>query len=344
MSITKKYIINGPSNIVRLTNNDKILYIMGHVPNSIYNQTECQYNDDYEGFDIDKFMLLFMKKNKIKNYDLFVNIYNTSFKSNNTNFYKETYIDAITKLFQYYLIKNKTDVKINPKYPNFRFHYSNNMNTILNYEYIINFYNDNILNVPFNNLNINSIFQILKEKLIETKNSLLNNSSIEKILNKYSNDQIKIKINDIYIKYIDSQFNILFDLINNLLENNKQLSENIVLNNINTISVIYNYILIIINDLFFIRRFLDKNYIKNVILFTNVNNLTNIIYILVKFFNFKVTNLYNYSNINKFNEFILNYNITNTLHYIKDINNTFELINDSTIQCVNLFDFPDDFN
>jgi len=343
MSITKKYIINGPSNIVRLTNNDKILYIMGDISNNIYEQTECQYNDDYEGFDIDKFILLFMKKNKIKTYDLFVNIYNKSFKSNHTNFYKETYIDAMLKLFQYYLIKDKTDVKINPKYPNFRFHYSNNINTIVNYEYFTNFYNDNISNIPFSNLNITNILEIFKEKIVETKNSLLENSSINKILNKYSNNQIKIKINDIYIKYIDNQFNILFDLIDNLIKNNKQLSQNIVLNKINTINLLSKYILLTISNLFFIRRFLDKNYIKNTILYTNMSNFIDIIYILVKFFNFKITHLYNYSNINKINEYILNYNINNT-SYIIDINNKFELINESNIQCSNLFDFPDDFN
>ena len=60
-NITKKYLINGPTNVIRLKNGDKIIYIFGeyHVKYHL-----CSYNDKYNIIDIDNFLLEFMKSEK----------------------------------------------------------------------------------------------------------------------------------------------------------------------------------------------------------------------------------------------------------------------------------------
>ena len=347
MSITKKYNINGPINIIRLTNNDKILYIMGDIHYNYQEQTECIYDDKYDSIDIDKFLLLFMKNNNKKQFDLFIETENTNFKSITNNNYKETYINSIKKLFQYYLIKNKTEIMINPKYPNFRFHYSDNRNTLLNDLYIYYFYNNNIENKDILNINIAIIYQNLKEMIEECIKSLKDNSSINKILNKYSHKEIKIIINIIYKNYVLVNFEYLLSLINKLISTYLKLTKYLIIEQIYKISKITQDIWVLISDLFFIRRFLDKNYIKNGILYTGQRHLENIMYLLVKYLNFKVTHVYNYTNINKINNYFLNTSFKK-LNHIDEISNNFfnksVILNSLIIQCSNLFDFPENFN
>ena len=66
-------------------------------------------------------------------------------------------------------------------------------------------------------------------------------------------------------------------------------------------------------------------------------------YLLVKYFNFKVTHVYNYSNINKINKYLINMKSFN-LNHVDEINNEFLFHDYPIIQCSNLFDFPEDFN
>ena len=335
--------INGPINIIRLTNNEKILYIMGDIHYDFQNQTECKYDDKYDSIDIDKFFLLFMKKNKKKIFDLFIEMDNYNFKNIDYLNYKEIYILSIQKLFKFYLIKDKNDIKVNPKYPNFRFHYSDNRNKLLNHDDIFYFYSNNIENKNILNLNIGLIYEKLKEIILESIESLINNSSINKILNNYTNEQTKEIINFIYNNYVLKNFNYLIELINKLILNYNQLTENIIIKEIDKISNLSQLIYVVITDLFFIRKFLDKNYIKNAILYTGQAHLNNIMYLLVKYFNFKVTHVYNYSNIKKINKFLINMT-SQYLNHIVEINNEFLFVNYPIIQCSNLFDFPEDFN
>ena len=66
MDFTKKYHINGPNNVVRLEKGNKVLYIFGdyHIP--VKQQTECNFSDDYQSIDFDKFIFQFMKTEKMK--------------------------------------------------------------------------------------------------------------------------------------------------------------------------------------------------------------------------------------------------------------------------------------
>jgi hypothetical protein len=68
------------------------------------------------------------------------------------------------------------------------------------------------------------------------------------------------------------------------------------------IFIMYNNILLmthllsLITDLYFLRRFLDKKYIKNCILYTGSFHMVNLIYLLVKYFNYELTHSYYQSN------------------------------------------------
>jgi hypothetical protein len=69
--ITKKYKISGPNNIVRLTNGDKIIYLLGDYHYDLDKEYECEVDSKHERLDIDKFLIKFFNKEKNKNFDFF---------------------------------------------------------------------------------------------------------------------------------------------------------------------------------------------------------------------------------------------------------------------------------
>ena len=104
------------------------------------------------------------------------------------------------------------------------------------------------------------------------------------------------------------------------------------------------WICAILTDLYFIRRFINKDYIKNGIVYTGCAHLYDITYILTKYFNFKITNIFHKHN--NFNlKTIPNLKTTN-FDYINDMYvNLHQLDNyHQPVQCVNLFNFPPNFS
>ena len=103
-----------------------------------------------------------------------------------------------------------------------------------------------------------------------------------------------------------------------------------------------------LTDLYFIRRFLDKNYIKNSILYTGSSHLYNITFILVKYFDFKVTNVYYHNPKFDIMKKIPNLPIK-FLDYINILDNNMtqtygtKKLNGVLYQCTNLIDFPPNF-
>ena len=57
MNITQKYLINGPNNVIRLINDDKVIYIFGDFHHNINEQFECPFNEKHKSF-----ILLFSDK------------------------------------------------------------------------------------------------------------------------------------------------------------------------------------------------------------------------------------------------------------------------------------------
>jgi hypothetical protein len=100
-------------------------------------------------------------------------------------------------------------------------------------------------------------------------------------------------------------------------------------------------IYLVVTDLNFLRRFLDKDYIKNTIIYTGIDHLSDIIYILIKYFDFKLTNIYYHNKEIKIEDI----NGIQNFDYITELNNIIwnkdKLHN--LIQCSNLIDFPVNF-
>jgi hypothetical protein len=347
---TKTFLINGPNNVIRLEKGKKVLYIFGDYHLSTDQQNECMYDKKYESMDIDKFISLFMRTNKDVKLDLFTEMYSYELTPSLQN-YRNRYIDSIVQLFQKRLIKNKDEIKINPDYANIRFHYMDIRYHILFFNTIFYYIDNHIYNSKIHNYyNYKVIFTELKEILKLSFNTIKNreNKYINKILEKYSNPEIKKKINkvynEIYIKNINNIF-ILIDKILNFIKpdlTNEKIDKLKVM--IDEIDYISKNSFTFLTDLYFIRRFLDKNYITNTILYTGSAHMVNITYILIKYFDFKITNAYyppkkyNFNNIKKLK--------TDNFKYIDELLNDFtnRLPSGDPYQCVNLFDFPDNFS
>jgi len=98
----------------------------------------------------------------------------------------------------------------------------------------------------------------------------------------------------------------------------------------------FTYIGAIFVDLFFLRRFLDKDYITNGIVYCGAYHSINYIYILSKYFDFKVTHVsYSKYDINKINNLI-----TKSKHP-EELNEYFWP--EELVQCTKLTDFPELF-
>ena len=99
----------------------------------------------------------------------------------------------------------------------------------------------------------------------------------------------------------------------------------------------YNYALIV--DIFFLRRFLDKDYIQNAIVYTGISHSVTYIYVLIKLFNFKMTHISyikNGTKIDTLKEF-MNDKTHNDIH----ISELFYPL--SVYQCSDMTDFPKHF-
>jgi len=93
-----------------------------------------------------------------------------------------------------------------------------------------------------------------------------------------------------------------------------------------------------ITDLYFLRRFIDKDYVTNAISYTGLNHSILYIHTLVRYFNMKITNAsYIKDPIDKVNKELLNYDVAD-----KDVRLFF--YPPKLIQCSDLSSFPDNFN
>jgi hypothetical protein len=192
---------------------------------------------------------------------------------------------------------------------------------------------------------------------------------INKILSKYENKNIKSIINNKLHTSVKPYFQNIFNLLKNItniiqqIENIntsflhlklqdsngiKKYSYGYISTNLNKLLFELNELINVIDndslhlfsryvDIFFLRRFLDKNYITTAITYTG--SAHSIIYIttLIQEFDFKITH-YSYSKIN---------NINDLNKKIKDAKENYEieeLLYPSILsQCSNLKDFPPKF-
>lgn len=188
----------------------------------------------------------------------------------------------------------------------------------------------NKLLYDYNDVNIKNILNNLINELIEMakKNVRIINKNINEfekyktILNIKPDELVYNKRLGIYF-YGPDYFEvnkILFDITINVMKIQK-----------NHRIFFSNFV-----DLYLLRRFLDKDYINQSIVYTNVEHVKNCIYILIKYFDFKITHI-SYS---KYDIDILNDKIKN----IKNLDEINEFIYPKFFeQCSNVTDFPKKF-
>ncbi len=354
--LTKKYYINGPNNVVRLTNGEKIIYIFGDYHENLKYQTKCE-TDQYS-LNFDQFIVKFMKNNKKEIYDLFIESDINHLKYTNNYNFRENYILEIEKVFITNMtFDNNNKIIKSDKYTNFRFHWFDFRNLInqINDFYNIcrnlsNLYNKNNINYLLNKLYF--LLDLIKSYQHDKMNKKF--IYINKILEKYNNNKIKKKINYIYNKYfsdtecIDKINEIIEYVYNNLdLFKNKYINFEILVTQqfeiYKKIDKLKNYIFDYFQlcDLYLLKQILDKSYIKKSIVYTGTIHMYQIIYFLVKYFDFRISHIYYldpfFNSIDDFEKYIKNNDYASESYtYIlkqRDIVN----------QCINLFNFPDNF-
>jgi len=183
-----------------------------------------------------------------------------------------------------------------------------------------------------------------------------------KIANQYNNQEIKkviqkiinLNVKDFFHKYFEAN-NRLIDYLEMVIKKwiwyfeKKNGEHNIIpygmsvydiidiIKNVQSMAELRFYYFLnvytLITDLYFLRRFLDKDYIENVVVYTGGKHTENYIYVLLKYFNFKVTHAsYMESDLNK---------------KIKDDDKQFGIINEiyppKLLQCSDVSSFPDLF-
>ena len=351
-------------------------------------QLECPISDDYESIDIDKFLLKFLKLDHKATFDLFCEMHNDelNIKDNNKLYiqtFRYKYIMQIRKLFQSKIEINSDEPNISKKIKNFRFHFSDIRNSIPNHDDIFYYYD---IRIDYD-IELHQLFDLLKrtEQLIlniinikkyfvKAKKDKSLNSYLYKLLNVYKCPNIQKIVHSIYENYfiknldkiihdsekMNKDINIFINKIRKTFIEKTDLlkiSNNIIIQ-FHNIKNLCLTIFIIITDLFFIRRFLDKNYITNGILYTGAAHMNNILYLLVKYFDFELTDSYYYNLPEEFKKsasmhihsFVLsktikkldsiNFNYLHTLDHLfihRDNNGNFQ-------QCVDLIEFPDNFS
>ncbi len=360
MEITKKYLINGPNNVIRLTNGEKIIYIFGDIHHTLINQTQCNYDQNISSINFDQFLIKFMKENINDDYDLFIE---QSYDQLNINNYNNIYLENVRKIFSKNInFDEKNKIIKSEKYPNYRFHYFDFRNEISEFNKIIDLiskipqFSELIENID-NIINICNNIKILINNYVKIINKNSYHKKIKNLFTKYNNEKIKKKINELLETYFNGLFynniiNNIYELLDYIYTNydtlkNKYISFdfkleiNIEIEKKLAIIVQDFYLFFKLTDIYLIRRILDKSYTKKNIIYTGLNHLSFITYLLVNHFDFKITNIYFFSdkniNINSLNNFY-----KNNKHYKKDMVNLVYNSNDNdeTIQCINLIDFP----
>jgi hypothetical protein len=330
--------INGPMNIVRLSGKDKILYLFFDLHEDISNQTECNTNDS-----IDIVNLFHNSFSKLKEpIDVFIEASPFVFIDSDIieNIKKENYIESLQKWvarnFNY--DKNRDKVMQSSTYPFVRFHYFDFRKYFECLEYkdidintFISKFTTNVKELEKNLTNAQS--KNKKQTLTtDTKNKTVKERFFYKILNNYNNQKIKNKIKkyttSIFIPFIKKCINYVYEKfpeINKAIEIYEEPTNKLgkrgygldyeTVKQSSTFIDIFAHkivnmwldIFVYLVDIYFIRRFLDKSYIKKGVLYAGAFHCINIILILVKYFDFEITHVfYSSTSINKLNKIIKN--------------------------------------
>ena len=315
--------ISGPVNVVRIegtvSNKKKILYLFFDIHNPVDEQTSCREEDiDIKNYLVSNFNKLDKLENKI---DFFFEINPLSPPVKGE---KVMYIEDIAKLFR----------KRNGKYENIRFHYIDVRPDFL--DHVDDFYKD----IDYNNKKqkkkfksyvksmLDLVIHGMDKKIVQVNKNNINYHFIyliNKIFHKYQNKKIEKKLVPFFRSITEAYTN---EITNNLKTKSSDQIKKLY-------SGVFNLYSMLV-DMYFIRRFLDKDYISTGIVYAGAGHTSNIIYLLVKYFNFKVTHIskseYTIKELNKKLKKIDSFSESKELFYKSD-----------SEQCSNIEDFPESF-
>jgi len=355
----KTEFINGPTNYCLLKGNidgiDKKIHIFFDKHLDLNDQTECE---SFDSVDISYYLYRLIKQTNV-NLDFFMEISTKQLDDKIISNKRDIYIQEVIKLFKtefdlkknndsniahsninsnvklhYFDIRDHLDIYILTKIINQKIEkYFNYLNinitekTIEKILYYVNQINDKlellVKNTKEVQTNLNSEYDKVNEK---------QKYHLHKILNQYQNEILKKKINF----FLDIHINGIISSINYTQKNIEYILKNLDLTNINelkkNIDKLGEYILQLYTfytDTYLLRRILDKNYVKNCIIYSGGSHCVNFIFFLVKYCNFNIIKI-NYSKEKNIN---LLTNIINEKLYSYDIYELF-LQKKIFIQCI----------
>lgn len=335
-------LVNGPVNIVRLEgeieNRKKVLYVFFDIHSHIPYQTEC---DEIDAISLTKYITeeINTTPNKIA-YDIFVEI-NQKDIGNIQLEYKAHYLYQVRKLIS---AKYKKDINV-------RYHYFD----IRDLEFLVDIIDKFSISIP----NFKNQFVFVSKQIYEIYKTFFknkkNNKTASKIWTKYKHKNIKhilkkqlefceklfeelldllVKIEKEYDEKIlfggpdklkQEPYNII-DITGNIDRINLMSKLNI---DIHNVRVIFNNAMLYLTDIYLLRRFLDKDYITNGLVYTGALHSADFIDILTNKFNFKITHT-----AKTFSD------SENKYTNIVDIYNTFMGNRNDTYQCCDVSGLP----
>lgn len=288
----------------------------------INNQTRCI---SFDSSDISQYLYQIIK-NTTLSLDFFLEIRNEHIQKPITD-KKDIYIAEVIEMFKSEFIIEKDKVKYAKSNKNVRLHYLD-IRDHLQFNYVINQLKQQIfpkLNSIKNEnltdsdkiLNLEQIKQHIVNikhytiaiferhiKIYNDKSTIYDKKSKEyylnKIIHEYKHTTVKKNINyffnDFFMNYNGDFMKIIFEFLSNIVYYKNDIKNKLYLLKLfelynklnNNILALYA----IITDVYFLRRFLDKDYIQNVISYCGRNHALNYIYFLVKHCNFTITKIY----------------------------------------------------
>jgi len=358
--------INGPVNYIKLSgtinNIQKNITIFIDKHFSIDNQTRCK---TFDSIDISQYLYKLIKDTK-EPLDFFLEIRDNQLQDIVSD-KRDIYIKDTIEMFKSEFIVEKDKVKYSKSNPMVKLHYLD-IRDHLGIFYLTQLINDDILPLLEslkNNLSndIDKLKQIkilikhIKQLNQHINNFIKNKKNIQKnqrqyfdkksqeyylnkIIHKYNEQTLKKNLN-IFLtmntrKYINEINNIYANIVDNIfsykmnVKNNFYLDETI--KSFNELNIIILKLYTLFTDIYFLRRFLDKEYIKNVITYCDNYHALDYLYFLVKYCHFKIIKIYNSNNMTVDN-IIQKFN---TINYLQQVYIMFSLENEKIKQCVDI--------
>lgn len=356
--------INGPVNYIKLNgtidNVGKEIHIFVDKHLKLEEQTKCV---SFNSIDISYYLYKLIKESKEK-IDLFMEIRKSQIDGIVSN-KKDIYINEVINLFKSEFVDRKRRDEENIKYSktnsNVRLHYFDirdhldifYLTKIINQKITkyINLLNDNKDNIDNKYIYVNKIISYLdsiseKIEVLDSnfkevafnKNIVYDKINdkqkyyLNKIINKYSNNNLLNKIN----LYLNIHSSAIITSINEIINNIKYILTNEFLTNPQALNknneklgehVFQLYSLY--TDLYLLRRILDKNYVNKCIIYSGGAHSMDIIFFLVKYCNFQMLKVHKSKETNLD---ILKNKITTETYYF-DIFDLF-MLKKIHIQCI----------